>query len=1729
MKLTTLFLTATITFIFAFASFSQRGKEGDMNVMSANTVLNTYTYTTAISGTGSTTITVADNAMNGGAFSSNLAAGDLIMIIQMQGSSVDINNFPVLAGGIHTAPAANLYDWWLAMEDFGSILNYKSAGFFQTVEVAGVSGTNTIELQCALEHTFVSVKHVQVVRIPRFNDLTVSGGANSIIPNAWDGQSGGVVALEVDGVFLINSGSSISASGFGFRGGQLDSFGQAGNPALPDEIRYLGSPIAAEGSEKGESIYGYHVEYDNIDSRYGIGATANGGGGGGYQNCGGGGGSNVSASILGYTGKGVPAGYPAAWDLESVGFSTSSSPGGGRGGYALSEVSQSPITNGPNLSSWNGDARKNNGGLGGHPLIYDAERLFFGGGGGAGDQDSNQGGAGGAGGGIVYVSSYGTFIGSGSITANGADGQNTNPTNQAVTVFDPKKGNDGAGGGGGGGAIYIESAAATPTTITLSANGGNGGNQNITLLPGQTQETAGPGGAGAGGYITYTSGTPIESVSGGINGTTNTSQMAAFPPNGATMGGTGISGLSSGYYDLVATDTLFCGAATTDLSVTLLGTLPVGSSVEWYTQEFGGVPVNTGLTYTGLTVSATTTYYIGVCGAGDFRVSLTVTIVDDNLVVTDPAAVCAPLTIDITLASVTAGSDAGTLSYWTDVAATSALGSPTTAISGTYYIELDAGSGCTSVQPVVVTVDPLDDATFSTTPSCDGGTVSVSGTPGGNFFFNTPPADAAVIDGVTGVLSGGTPGATYDILYVTSGVCSVLSTQSLTALSVDDATFTMTPTCDGGIASVSGTPGGVFTFNVIPTDAAVIDASTGIVTGGTLGATYDVLYTTTGACPASSVNSVVATLLDDATFAMTATCDGGTASISGTAGGTFSFAIPPTDAAVIDGSTGTVSGGTSGMSYDVMYATFGACSVNSTVSVTALIADDPSFTVSPTCDGGTASITGTAGGVFTFNIVPTDAAVIDVATGAITGGTSGMMYDVLYTTTGVCPISSVQSVTALTTDDATFTMSPTCDGGTASVSGTLGGVFTFDVAPLDAAVVDASTGTVSGGTFGSTYDVLYTTLGTCPASNVQSFTVLSQDDASFNLIAACNGATANVTGLLGGVFTFDVAPTDAAVIDAVTGEITGGSSNTSYDVLYTTTGTCPGTSVETVVSLTTDDASFTVTAICSGATANITGTTGGVFSFNVAPPGLASIDAISGQVANVTNGVSYDILYTTTGVCSASSVSSFTALNVDDATFSMTATCDGGTASVSGTVGGVFTFAVAPLDAAVIDAVTGVVSSATPGASYDIIYTTTGGCPVNSMETLVVLAIDDPSFTTTPTCDGGTSMVSGAPGGIFSFNVLPTDAAVIDAVTGAVTGGSSNTSYDILYTTTGTCPDSSVQTVLSLTTDDASFTMTAICSGATANITGTVGGVFSFNVAPPGPATIDAASGQVSNVTNGVSYDILYTTSGVCSASSVSSFTALDVDDATFSVVPTCVGGSVLISGTPGGVFAFAVAPLDATVIDAVTGVVSSGTSGVSYNIVYTTNGACPSSSTEVLTILTTDDPLFMISPTCDGGVSTVLGTPGGMFTFNSSPTDTASIDAVTGIITGGSPTSTYEVLYVTSGACPSTSVEMVTVDDCTILIIPTAFTPDNNGDNDQWEILELDFKYPDNIVSVYNRWGDLVFEYQSSAAQPYDSNRWDGTYKGTMLPVGSYYYIIKFNDGDSGSETGTVSIILLD
>ncbi|MEO0853686.1 MAG: GEVED domain-containing protein, partial [Cyanobacteria bacterium J06648_11] len=123
---------------------------------------------------------------------------------------------------------------------------------------------------------------------------------------------------------------------------------------------------------------------------------------------------------------------------------------------------------------------------------------------------------------MVYLLAN-TISGSGSIEANGEDGFST-----------PANGNDAPGGAGGGGTVVI--TANSLSGISVNADGGEGGNQNIS-----NREAEGPGGGGGGGYIAIAGGSIATSAQGGANGTTNSPALTEFPANGATAGANGVS------------------------------------------------------------------------------------------------------------------------------------------------------------------------------------------------------------------------------------------------------------------------------------------------------------------------------------------------------------------------------------------------------------------------------------------------------------------------------------------------------------------------------------------------------------------------------------------------------------------------------------------------------------------------------------------------------------------------------------------------------------------------------------------------------------------------------------------------------------------------------------------------------------------------------------------------------------------------------------------------------------------------------------------------------------------------------------------------------------------------------------------------------------------------------------------------------------------------------------
>ena len=109
------------------------------------------------------------------------------------------------------------------------------------------------------------------------------------------------------------------------------------------------------------------------------------------------------------------------------------------------------------------------------------------------------------------------------------------------------------------------------------------------------------------------------------------------------------------------------------------------------------------------------------------------------------------------------------------------------------------------------------------------------------------------------------------------------------------------------------------------------------------------------------------------------------------------------------------------------------------------------------------------------------------------------------------------------------------------------------------------------------------------------------------------------------------------------------------------------------------------------------------------------------------------------------------------------------------------------------------------------------------------------------------------------------------------------------------------------------------------------------------------------------------------------------------------------------------------------------------------------------------------------------------------------------------------------SNQCGTTTDSMtLLIDNCGCYVyLPNVFTPDNNGMNDTfYPIFECDFnKYE---LYIFNRWGALIFE----SNDPYA--RWDGIFKGIVVPTGVYVYLLKctLHDNTYHQKHGHVTLL---
>jgi hypothetical protein len=206
-------------------------------------------------------------------------------------------------------------------------------------------------------------------------------------------------------------------------------------------------------------------------------------------------------------------------------------------------------------------------------------------------------------------------------------------------------------------------------------------------------------------------------------------------------------------------------------------------------------------------------------------------VVSPTVTITNPSAVCAPATVDLTAAAITNGSGSNlSYTYFTNAGATTILNNPDqVAASGTYYIKgTDNTTGCFDIKPVIVIVNPRPAITTGANPAvCIGtGTASLSYTAPLNtpdkysIVWSSSATNAGFTDitlenlpaspisvTIPGSSAPGTYTGTLTVTNSATGCTSVDYPVSITINSITAVASNNGPLCEGQSLQLTALPG----------------------------------------------------------------------------------------------------------------------------------------------------------------------------------------------------------------------------------------------------------------------------------------------------------------------------------------------------------------------------------------------------------------------------------------------------------------------------------------------------------------------------------------------------------------------------------------------------------------------------------------------------------------------------------------------------------------------------------------------------------------------------------------------------------------------------------------------------------------------------------------------------------------------------------------------------------
>lgn len=1265
----------------------------------------------------------------------------------------------------------------------------------------------------------------------------------------------------------------------------------------------------------------------------------------------------------------------------------------------------------------------------------------------------------------------------------------------------------------------------------------------------------------------------------------NSGSCVSLPPtvtgtSGGTWSGTGVAGTTfcpatSGAGSWPVTYSVgisaTCNATQTNsISVTATPTLTVaggnlcsgqsivltntGSSASSYTWSPSGGSASSAT----VSPTSTTTYTLtGANGVCTRTTTATVNVTATPTLAVTGGNICSGQSIVLT----NTGAGSGSNTYTWSPSGGNANSATVTPTSTTIYTLNAANGACTKTTTATVNVTATPTLAVTGGSICSGQSIVLTNTGSTAAGYTWSPSG--------GSASSATVSPTTNTTYTltgANGTCTANTTAAVNVTATPTLAVTGGSICSGNsiVLTNTGSSAGGYTWS----------PSGGSANSATVSPTSTQVYTLTGAngtCTGTTTATVNVTATPTLSVAGGTICAGGNIVLTNTgssatgytwspSGGSASSAtVSPSGSTTytLTGANGTCTANTTAAvnvtpNPTVSIASTGGTTICSGTSTTLTASGATNYTWSPNAGGGnggsvvvsptssdTYTVTGESSGcsstqVITVNVTPTPTVLANSNSGTLCAGQSTVLTasgasnytwmpgGLTTTTISVSPGSTtVYTVTGnnsgcISTQTVAVNVNPLptislsaappslCTGQTTTI--TVSGASTYTWSANAGGGNATSVSVTPGAT--DTYTVSGTDANGC--INTNTLTVAVGAGATISITAAsntvCSGQSITLNG--GGATNYTWTPGGQ---NTATVSVTPGSTTT-----YTLTGDnggCTGTQTVTVNVTPTPTvlASASSTSACSAQTTTLTAS--GATNYTWMPGGSTT--------ATTTVNPSSTTVYTLTGESGGCTSTSPVTINVTTTpTLAVSAAsgtiCAGQSTTLNGSGATNYTWSPGAINTAT--------TSVTPGTST--IYTltgTNGNCVATETVAVNVTALPNVTASSSSTngiCSGQNAVLTGA--GASTYTWMPGGA---NTSTISVNPGSTT-----VYTLTGTangCDNSTQVTVNVTTTPTLAITASSgtICVGQSTTLNGS--GATNYTWTPGGA---NGASTSVSPGSN-TTYTVVGETSG-CTDTSVVNVTVnptptlgnSPVIDSALCGKPTgAVTGINVTGGTPNYTYQWY---NNGVLINGANGATLNNVPAGNYSVVVTdANGCVANGGVASFTVPGSSAVVAGITPPLSQGQAPLNVT----FGNNTSGATVYGWNFGNGTsTTGTTPTATYNApgtytvtMIASNGGCADTTYAVVIVDMPTHISVPNVFSPNSDGINDEFFIINTGLTSLN--CDIYNRWGQKM--YTITAPQ----GKWDGvTNNGAHASDGTYYFVLKAVglDGKTYEQQGYVTLV---